>query len=424
MEVRQVEIAYRPRAAFMPLHERTQRWAVVVAHRRAGKTVACINDLIRRAIEEGKPDGRYAYIAPYYHQAKSVAWDYLMNFSEPIRKDKNISELWVELITGARIRLFGADNADALRGLYFDGIVADEYADWRAGVYGAVIRPALSDRKGWAVFIGTPKGKNAFYQLFQDAEDEGWFTAQLKASETGILDKDELADAQRSMTSEQYSAEYECSFEASVIGAIYSKELAGLRENGQITRVPHDPALPTHTAWDLGVGDSTAIVFWQQIGREVRFIDCYEATGEGLPHYAQVLKDKGYSYGTHYAPHDIAVREFGSGKSRMDVAREFGIDFDKVPIQGLEDGIHAARMLLPRCWIDSRKCEPMVEALHHYRWDVDAKSGNLKPKPVHDWSSHFADAYRYAATAMQEARPLKVVWNAPSYNYNTRRGGY
>lgn len=425
MEVRRVELDYAPRKPILPLHHRTQRWAIVLAHRRLGKTVACINDLIRRAIVEGKSDGRYAYIAPYYNQAKSVAWDYLLRYSEPLRKDKNISEMWVELVNGARIRLFGADNADALRGLYFDGIVADEYADWRAGVYSSIIRPALSDRKGWAVFIGTPKGKNAFWQLWKDAQgNPDWFSLSIKASQSGVLDAEELADARRSMTEDQYAAEYECSFDAAILGAIYARELSALREAGQVTRVPHDPALPVHTAWDLGVGDSTAIVFWQQVGREVRIIDCYEHSGEGLPHYAGVINAKRYSYGDHWAPHDIAVREFGSGKSRLEVAREFGIDFRTVPQQGLEDGIHALRMVLPRCWIDQAKCETLTEALHHYRWDIDKQSGVLKPRPVHDWSSHMADACRYMAVAMQEARSPLTVSNAPVYNYAARRGGY
>jgi hypothetical protein len=303
--------------------------------------------------------------------------------------------------------------------------VLDEYGDWRAGVYSTVIRPALSDRKGWGVFIGTPKGKNAFYELMQSADENGWFSERIKASTSGILDKDELDDARRTMTEDQFAQEYEVSFEAAVIGAVYSKELNAVRENEQITRVPYDPSLPVHTAWDLGVGDSTAIVFWQQLGREVRFIDCYESSGEGLPHYAQVLKNKGYNYGTHYAPHDIAVREFGSGKSRMDVAREWGIDFVMAPKQSLEDGIHAARMLIPRCYFDSKKCEPLTEALHHYRWDLDNKTGELKPRPVHDWASHMSDAYRYAAVSMQEAQSVKVAFRGGSMpRFAGRRAGY
>ena len=150
---REIIIPYSPRDAFKKFHRRSERWACLVAHRRAGKTVACINDLIRRAFAESKTEARYAYIAPFYSQAKSIAWDYLLKFSEPVRVNANASELWVELLNGARIRLFGADNPDALRGLYLDGVILDEYADMRPRVWGEIIRPLLADREGWAVFI-------------------------------------------------------------------------------------------------------------------------------------------------------------------------------------------------------------------------------------------------------------------------------
>ena len=397
-----VEIPYTPRGNFLSFHNRTSRWAVIVAHRRAGKTVACINDMVRRAIEDGKRDGRYAYIAPYYFQAKSVAWDYLLRYSQPIRRQANASELWVELINGARIRLFGADNAEALRGLYFDGVICDEYADWKPGIFNSIIRPALSDRVGWAVFIGTPKGHNAFYDLYEGVRGDEWFRLALRASETGILATEELDDAKKSMTADQYAQEYECSFEAAIIGAIYTKELQEMRGDARVTTIPHDPSIPVHTAWDLGVGDATSIIFWQQHGFQVRVIDCYEASGEGLPHYAGILQQKGYIYGTHWAPHDIRVREIGSGRSRIETAASLGITFEVAPQVSLEDGIHAARMITPRVWIDERKCRLLIEALQHYRWEQNRSTGELKPRPVHDWASHFADAYRYMALAIRD----------------------
>jgi len=313
----------------------------------------------------------------------------------------------VELLNGARVRLFGADNADALRGLYFDGIVADEYADWKPGVFGSVIRPALSDRKGWAVFIGTPKGHNAFWKMFDEAREPEWFRVALLASQTGILEPGELADAQKSMTPDQFAQEYECSFEAAIVGAIYAKELQALRDANQVSHVPHDPALPVHTAWDLGVGDSTTIIFWQQHGMSVRIIDAYEASGEGLPHYAQILQRRAYTYGKHWAPHDIQVRELGSGRSRIETAASLGINFDVVPQMSLEDGIHAGRLLMARCWFDERKCGDLLEALQNYRWDLNQKTGELKPRPVHDWASHYADAYRYLAVAVRDEGPKR-----------------
>ena len=171
-----VEFDYKPREVFKPFHYRDKRWSVIVAHRRCGKTVACINDLIRRALMEDKPNARYAYVAPYLAQSKSIAWDYLIRYSQPALVKANQAELWVELDNGARIRLFGADNPDALRGLYLDGVVLDEYADMRPRVWGEIIRPLLADRKGWAVFIGTPKGHNAFWDVYNHAtQSEDWY---------------------------------------------------------------------------------------------------------------------------------------------------------------------------------------------------------------------------------------------------------
>jgi phage terminase large subunit-like protein len=161
-----IKLKYRPRSVFEDFHNRKQRWSIIVAHRRCGKTVACINDLIVRALLENKKHGQYAYICPYYAQSKAVAWQYLERFAQPVLSKSNQSELWVELINGARIRLYGADNPDSLRGLYLDGAVLDEFADMKPRLFGEIIRPLLTDRQGWATFIGTPKGHNAFYDIY------------------------------------------------------------------------------------------------------------------------------------------------------------------------------------------------------------------------------------------------------------------
>lgn len=402
-EVKRIVIPYKPRDVFQAFHNRTERWACIVAHRRAGKTVACINDLIRRAIVDGKEDGKYFYVAPYYNQAKSVAWEYLLKFSEPVRTTANHSELWVELINGAKIRLFGSDNADAMRGLAIDGIIIDETADHKPRVWGEIIRPALADRQGWAVFIGTPKGHDAFYKIYQNALNRSdWFVKSVKASESGVLPEYELLDAKQSMTDDQYAQEFECSFEAAILGAIYAKELVEAREQGRICSVPYDRGSRVDTWWDLGVGDATAIIFTQSVGRELRIIDHYEASGEGLPHYAAILDKKGYLYGTHNAPHDINVRELGSGRSRLETAASLGIRFSVVQNIGLEDGINAARMTFSRMWFDENKCANLIESLTRYRWDQNEKTGLLKPRPVHDEHSHSADAFRYMAVGIKE----------------------
>ncbi len=390
----------------MPFHNRQERFAVVVAHRRCGKTVATLNDMIRRAITDGKENARYAYVAPYYQQAKQVAWDYLKYFTQPIATRIMESELSVDLINGAKIRLYGADNPDSLRGIYLDGVVLDEAADMRESVWGEIVRPALADRKGWAVWIGTPKGHDAFFETLERARgiESNWYWCVLKASETNILPKDELEAAAKEMTPEQYAQEFECAFEAAIIGAIYGKEVAQARDSGRITQIGYDPMIRVDTYWDLGVGDSTCIWFSQQHNGQVRVIDYYEMNGAGLDHYAAILDKRGYLYGRHVAPHDIEVRELGSGKSRLEIAHGLGINFDVAPKLPLEDGINAAKMLFPRCWFDQDKCKQGLEALAHYRRDYNDKLRSFKPTPVHDWASHGADSFRYMAVAIRDNR--------------------
>lgn len=392
---RVITIPYKPREAFKAFHQRNDRWAIIVAHRRAGKTVACINDLIKRAITEGKRGDLFAYISPYYSQAKAVAWKYLLEYSEPVTKRQNGSELWVELLNGVTVRLFGADNPNALRGLSLSGVVADETADWRPDVFGSVIRPALADKSGWCAFIGTPRGHNEFHRLWTELDG---YKAMLKASETGILPDEELIDANKSMTSDQYAQEFECSFEAAIKGAIYAEDMKA----AEITACPYDPALQVSTWWDLGVSDSTVILFTQDYGREIRIIDYYEAQGEGLPHYASILDKRGYKYKAHNAPHDIQVRELGSGKSRLEVAQNLGIRFDLVPNIGIQDGIEAGRLLMPRLVINEKRCRPLIEALQNYVWDYNEKLGQFKSRPLHNWASHAADAFRYLAVGHKD----------------------
>ena len=399
-------VDYVPRPQLVAFHARDKRWSVLVAHRRFGKTVGTVMDMVTCAISCKKQEGRYAYIAPYREQAKIVAWNYLKRYSEPVVTDPindfRESELAVRYPNGAQVRLFGADNPNALRGMYLDGVVMDEYADMRPSLWGEVIRPLLSDRKGWAVFIGTPKGKNSFWRIYDEAgRDPSWFRLMLKASETGILSATELADARKTMTQSQYDQEFECSFEAAIIGAIYANELHTARE--RITTVPYDPSLLVHTAWDIGYGDSTAIWFWQVSYGSVRIIDCYEAAGEQIPFYLSMLKSKPYLYDTAWLPHDA---ENGSltGLSVAELMRSNGVKCEVLPRMSLEEGINAARMVLPMCSFDASKCERGLEALRSYHWAYNDKMGELKPTPVHDWSSHFADAFRYLAQAYRSAK--------------------
>ena len=400
-------IPYAPRKLFLPFHERTQRFAIGVAHRRCGKTVATINDKIKRAITTDKQHYRAAYLAPYLKQAKDVAWEYLKRYSQPVwGKPPNESELYVELLNGARIKIYGADNPDALRGGYLDDATLDEYADMYPGIWGSIIRPMLADRLGSATFIGTPKGRNAFFDMFERAKaDPEWYPFFLPASQTGILPQSELDAARREMTPEQYDQEFECSFEAAIIGAYYGRDMAEAERSGRICDVPHDPALPVHTAWDLGIGDSTAIWFWQVHGPEIRVIDFYEANGQGIDHYAKVLHAKPYRYEHDFVPHDAKVRELGTGRTRVETMQALKLKPRLVPQGKIMDGINAARVLMPRIWFDRDKCRDGLECLRQYRADYDEKGRVFRDAPKHDWTSHAADAFRYMAMAYKELKP-------------------
>lgn len=411
-KVLRVKTGYVPRSNAVDFHKRKQRFACLVAHRRFGKTVAAINDLIKSCYTIPLENVRVAYIAPYLSQSKAIAWDYVLEYTSAIPDIKiNHSELRVDFPNGARFRLFGADNYNAMRGLYFDSVVLDEPADFPASAWPTVIRPALADRKGRATFIGTPKGKNEFWEIYNNAKnDDDWFCAMYKASETGILDNDELEEAKRTMGEDRYEQEFECSFEAAIQGAYYAVEMKKAKEDNRITRVPYDPAVGVITAWDLGIGDSTAIWFAQYVGQEIRIIDYYESSGVGLDHYAKVLKERGYAYDQHILPHDVQVKELGTGKSRMETLDALGVrGIEIAPKLGVDDGIQAARSMLNRCWFDEEKCERGVEALLQYRREFDERLKTWRGRPLHDWTSHGADAFRYLAVGYKPA----VNWGAP-----------
>ena len=401
---------YESRPVFEDFHEREERWAVIVAHRRCGKTVACINDLIRRALEEDKENGRYAYVAPFYSQAKTIAWDYLKQYAEPATVKANQSELWVELVNGARIRLFGGDTPDSLRGLYLDGVVLDEYADMKPSIWGAVIRPLLADRRGWAVFIGTPKGHNSFYDIYNSAlKQPNWFVKTLRASQTNLLAEEELLDAQASMSPDQYEQEFECSFEAAIMGAFYGKEMRVLTDAGRITQVEADPLFPVNTAWDLGYSDDTALWFYQVIYGEIRILDYHSSNGHQVSYYTDLLESKRHEnkwkYGKHYLPHDARAKTLASGgKSIIEqIASKIPLESLKiVPSLSLQDGIQATRLALMRSWFDAERCQDGIECLRQYQREYDEDKKVFRDKPKHDWTSHGADAFRMLAIAWKE----------------------
>jgi phage terminase large subunit len=410
--IRRVVIPYTPRGLFRPYHERRQRWACLVVHRRGGKTVAAVNDQVRKAVRLALPDGRLGYIAPQLNQAKDVAWNYLKRYTAPLAPRVNESELWVEVPNAAgsvsRIRIYGADNPDRLRGGYFDDALIDEYADMAPSVFGEIIRPMLADRGGSATFIGTIKGRNHLHALHDARKDDpDWFTMYARASGTGIIPPAELEAMRADMSEAQYAQEMELDPDAAIVGAYWGKELAAAEAAGRMVLVPVADA-PVHTVWDLGIGDSTAIWFWQAVGSEIRILDFYENHGFGLDHYAAVIASKGWARGDDWVPHDARVRELGTGRTRVETMRKMGLRPRLVPDHRVEDGINAARLLIPRMWFNTPDTRDGVEGLKQYRADYDDKLRTFRDKPRHDWTSHRADAFRYLAMAYREIVPKPV----------------
>jgi phage terminase large subunit len=419
-------IPYQPRPLQQKLHNDPMRFKVLVWHRRAGKTVWAINEAILKAIaaySEGKPRPRVAYIAPLLKQARTVAWDYAKEFTSQLPGYKpNEGNLHIDFLDGCRLNLFGSDNPDAARGIYLDHAVLDEYAQMPGNMWTEIIRPALSDRHGSAAFIGTPKGKNSFFRLYERAlndETNTWGAYLYKASETGYVDEGELLAAKNDMSDEEYAQEYECSFEAAIQGAYYSKQMEKITKDGQVCSVPYESAVPVNTCWDLGLDDMTSIWFYQVVGKEIRMMDYYEGSGTGLQHYVQVLRERGYTYGEHHLPHDVQVRELSSGRSRLEILRSLRLDpIYVVPKLGIEDGINAVRTILSRCWFDEKKCARGVEALRQYRTDFDQKTQTFRSRPLHDWTSHAADAFRYLAVSLRDPVDKRSIPTMAQQDYD------
>ncbi len=398
-------LPYTPRVQFAPYHQRGNRWSCIVAHRRAGKTVAVVNDTIARAVYTKKQDARYAYIAPYYGQAKLIAWDYLKKGTQGIQEKILESELSVKLVNGSLLRLFGADNIDAIRGIYLDGVILDEFADMNPALWGSVIRPLLSDRRGWATFIGTPKGHNAFYDIREQArQDPDWFYAELKASKTGLIAEEELADARKTMTEDQYNQEYECDFEAAIIGAYYGALMRQAHDENRVTTVPVDPEYAVNTYWDIGRSDNTVIWFGQEVANEIRLLDVYGTNGQDIEHFVRVLAEKGYQYDTHFLPHDAKAKTLATKRSVIEqLAFDHQLKCRLIPRLDLQDGIQAVRKILPRCYFDAEKCYVGIEALKLYQKKYDEENKRYMDRPLHNWASDYADAFRQLALAINPA---------------------
>lgn len=439
-----VVVPYRPRQWAMKLHNSFKRWSAIVLHRRAGKTTAILNHHLRAACDDDwekrrlryllpkMPDSQlrdllkrrvYWHVMPTYHQGKLTgAWDTLKEISRPIPGAKpNESELLVTLPNGNKVQIIGGDKPDSLRGPALSGLSLDEYSQIPSNAFSEVLSKALADHVGYAVFSGTIKGSDQLYATYEAAKgDAAWLAiwqdvngsleteegATIEALRRAMEDDRKLV-LQKLMTQAEFDQEWFLSREAAIKGAFYGAEIKAAREQGRIGRVPYDSALAVDTDWDLGI-DAMAIWFTQaERAGAVRVIDYHEDIGGGLPAAIKVVKEKPYLYGQHWAPHDIEVREISSGATRKQAAAGLGVNFEVTPKIAVADGITATQLMLSRCWFDEEKCKAGIEALLHYRRTWNQRLARFTEEPVHDWSSHGADAFRGLSVRDQVPRVAK-----------------
>lgn len=449
-----VTIPYRPRRWAQPFHASFQRWAAIVLHRRAGKTTATLNHHQRAAIDDEWESARlrflepkftdteieellqhrqYGHILPMLGQAKSVAWEPLKRIASVIPHSKpNESELSIKYprapkkgrvavpITGelnpdansTTVRLFGADNPDSFRGLPFSGVAYDEYSQQPPNIHGEVVSKALADHLGYGIFEGTIKGKNQLYRTYEAAKhDPEWFAlwqdvdATLATEEGGTIVairrsmQDDLKQiAMGLMLQSEYDQEWYLSPSAAIKGAYYGKLLEDAIKEGRIGLVPYDPALLVHDVWDLGKGPRMSVGMFQRFGRSMQMIDYLQGTeNDGIPQIVAKLKERPYIWGKHFAPHDVRAVDLGTGKTRLETGKALKWPFDVVPEIGVDNGISAGKLMFPRLWVDEAKCREFLDAIAQYRQEWIEKKGMFGDAPLHNWTSHPADMYRYAA---------------------------
>lgn len=419
-----IETGYEPRELQTRIHQNMKRFTVLAIHRRFGKTVCAINELIDEALTCKLPNPRVAYIAPYYKQAKAVAWDYAKQYTEGIPNVKAYeSELRIDIPLGklngktniARIQLFGSDHPDSLRGLYFDCICFDEFGLQPVSIWTEVCRPSLADRKGRALFLGTPCGKNHFFEIYQQAVEKQkqghpeWLAATYRADETGVVDPDELESARENMPEEEYRQEFLCDWAAAIRGAYYAYEMGKIKDKGHIRNVPQEATLPVFCAFDLGLDDYTAIWFFQCFRNEIRVIRYEEFTNTSLIDILSEISRYGYVFAQLIMPWDINIREYTSGKTRLEITESLGFEVLVAPRLTVADGIGAGRALLSQCYFDQSACERGIDCLENYRKKYDPRTGQFLESPVHDEFSHGADAWRYLCTTWDETMGQQVL---------------
>lgn len=389
-----------------------------VWHRRSGKDKVDIADAVPRRLVKDSCLVKFVY--PTLKMGRENLWDgiggdgfrYREHVPPFIRSgDPNESSMKIPVRGGSLFQIGGSDRPDSLRGGNPKMLVFSEWAEQDPYAWD-VVEPILKENDGIAIFNMTPKGDNHARALFEYAKNNPlWHVELLTAEDTGIWTPQQLDDIRKDIikrfaangrsdaeATAYFEQEYMCSFKSPVIGAYYGEAINRAEREHRLTKVPYAEGLPVHTAWDLGYDDSMTIWFFQVVGAEFRFIDYYENSGEGFPHYAKVLQDREYIYGKHFAPHDIAVHEIGTGKSRIEAAHALGIKFEVGPKLDPEEGIDAARRIFSQCWFDAEKCHRGINALKNYRKEWDEKNKVFRTVAKHDWASHGADAFRTFAT--------------------------
>jgi hypothetical protein len=400
--------------------------AIAVWHRRAGKDEVCLHWAMRALWMR---PGNYWHLLPEFEQARRAIWTAVNPhtgrrrideaFPHELRENTNDSTMFIRFKNGSTWACLGSDRYDAAMGASPAGLTFSEYALSNPSAWG-YLRPMLEENGGWAIFITTPRGRNHAFDMLNFARrQEGWFAEALTARDTKALDQEQLDKALEEYVSiygrdagqALFDQEMMVSFSAAVLGAYYALEMTDVRNEGRVLDIEPDISRPIHRAWDLGVRDDTAIWFYQHSGNQLLILDVMAGSQVGVEHYRdEILKrheQRGWLHGDDYVPHDAKIKEWGSGRTRVETMQSLGLSPVLVPLAGLEDGINAVRRTLPLCVFHSRT-EPGISALEQYQreWDDDKKT--FKLNPLHNWTSHYADAFRYLAQGWRPA-PKRVI---------------
>ena len=402
--------------------------AMAVWHRRAGKDEVCLH---HTAVSMMERVGNYWHCLPEYAQSRKAIWTAINAhtgkrridevFPKQIRDSTNDNEMFIRLRNGSTWQCIGSDTYNATVGASVAGIVYSEWALANPSAW-AYHRPMLEENNGWAAFITTPRGRNHAFEMFRhSAQSSEWFSQLLTVDDTHALTKAALAETLKEYTAlygadvgrAQYLQEYYCDWQASILGAYFALEMADVRNEGRIVEVEAIPGQFVHRAWDLGVKDDTSIWWFQIVGAQLFILDHYAASGVGVEHYATVIEERerkyGWMHGTDYVPHDAKIKEWGTGKTRVETMSALGLKPQLVPFATFQDGINAARRTLPLCVFHPRTEETGISALEQYRREWDDEKKAFRQSDVHDWTAHPAAAFRYLSLAWRQVERRQVA---------------